>query len=219
MPFPHLRWPPAFDPGCGAGELVLPARARDTGGEFATEASSWVTAAHEAVPGHALQISRLLEPDVSQARASLGFHLTALEGWAVYAGAELAPELPLEARFLTLHRDLRRAAVAFLDPALHHGRLSVEQASRFLQTRLGLTEKSARQAVWRMTTWSPGQATSYFFGHCQLAALRTAVECRLGSAFDRRRFHDVLLAHGLLPLTLLRQRLLEQIAPQSRRAA
>ncbi len=219
LPFPHFRWPPAFDPSCGAGELVLPARAKDPGGEFATSASSWVMVAHEVVPGHALQISRLLEPDISLARGSLGFHLAALEGWAVYAGSELAPELPLEARFLTLHRDLRRAAVAFLDPALHQGRLSVEQASRFLQTRVGLNEGSARQTVWRITTWSPGQAASYFFGHSQLAALRTAVECRLGAAFDRRRFHDRLLAHGLLPLTLLRRRLLEPFAPQDRRAA
>ncbi len=218
VPFPHLRWPPALDPKSGAGELVLPARAEDTGGEFATEASSWVMAVHEIVPGHALQISRLLEPDVSLARSSLGFHLAALEGWAVYSGSELAPELPLEARLLTLHRDLRRAAVAFLDPALHHGRLSVEQASRFLETRVGLNNGSARQTVWRMTAWSPGQAATYFFGHSQLAALRTAVECRLGPAFDRRRFHDRLLALGLLPLALLRQRLLEEIAPRRRAA-
>ncbi len=211
LPFAHLRWPPSFDPRCGAGELVLPAQTEDLGGEYATEASSWVLAAHEGLPGHALQISRLLEPDVSLARGSLGFNLAALEGWAVYAGSELAPELPLEARFLTLHRDLRRAAVAFLDPALHHGRLSREQAHHLLETRVGLTEPIARQTLWRITVWSPGQATSYFYGHNQLASLRTAVECRLGSAFDRRRYHDFLLAQGLLPMTILRRWVLERI--------
>ncbi len=219
MPFPHFRWPPSFDPSCGAGELVLPDQAEDPGGEFATEASSWVMTAHEGVPGHALQISRLHEPDVSLARGPLGFDLAALEGWAVYAGSELAPELPSPARFLTLHKDLRRAAVAFLDPALHRGRLSAEQATRFLQTRVGLTERSARQVIWRTTTWSPGQAASYFYGHSQLAALRTAVECRLGGTFDRRRFHDLLLAQGLLPLSLLRRSVLERIGPLRRRAA
>ncbi len=219
VPFPHLRWPPAFDPSCGAGELVLPAQAEDPSGEFATEASSWVIAAHEGVPGHALQVSRLLEPDISLARGSLGFHLAPLEGWAVYAGSELAPELPLAARFLTLHCDVRRAAVAFLDPALHGGRLSVRQASRFLQTRVGLSEQTAQRILWRMTVWSPGQATSYFYGHNQLAALRTAVECRLGGAFDRRGFHDLLLAQGLLPLSQLRRSVLGKIGPERQRAA
>ena len=219
VPFPHFRWPPTFDPDCGAGELVLPAQPADPGGSFATEASSWVTAAHEGIPGHALQVSRLLEPDVSLACGSLGFDLAALEGWAVYAGSELAPELPLAARFLTFHNDLRRAAVAFLDPALHHGQLAVEQASRFLQTRVGLTERAARQTFWRITVWWPGQAASYFYGHSQLAALRTAVECRLGTAFDRQHFHNTVLGQGLLPLSLLRRSVLERVAPTRQRAA
>ncbi len=74
--------------------------------------------------------------------------------------------------------------------------------------------------IWRTTTWSPGQAAAYYFcGHSQLAALRTAVECRLGGTFDRRRFHDLLLAQGLLPLSLLRRSVLERIGPVRRRAA
>ncbi len=211
-----MRLPPFFDNRGEAGELVLPAliergndQAPDPVGEYATEAGSWALAAHEGLPGHALQVSRLLDPDVSLARGPLGFNSAALEGWAVYAESEISPELPLAARFLTLHRDLRGAAGAFLDPGLHHGRLTLEQASCFLQTRVGLTETAARRTLWRTTVWSPGQATSYFYGHSRLAALRTAVECRLGAAFDRRRYHDLLLSQGLLPLTLLRRSVLE----------
>ncbi len=224
LPFPHFRWPPFFGNRGTVGELVLPApRGRsevsDPGGWYATEAASWAVAAHEGLPGHALQIGRLLEPDVSLARGPLGFTYAGLEGWAVYAGSEISPELPPAARFITLHHDLRRAACAFLDPALHHGYLTPEQASCFLRTHLGLTARAARQALWRTTVWSPGQATSYFYGHSQLAALRTAVECRLGAAFDRRRYHDFLLSQGLLPLSLLRRWVLEQIIPERRRAA
>ncbi len=238
VPFPHLRWPPFFGESHTArrgqaGELVLPAEAHlpPSGGTagtdqasaadraYATEAASWAVAAHEGVPGHALQISRLLDPDVSLARGPLGFNLAALEGWAVYAGSEISSELPLEARFLTLHHDLRRAAGAFLDPALHHGRLTLEQARCFLETRVGLSEAAAGQTLWRATVWSPGQATTYFYGHRQLAALRTAVECRLGAAFDRRRYHDDLLSQGLLPLSLLRRCVLERVGAVRRRAA
>ncbi len=229
FPFPHLRWPPFFGESRTArrgeaGELVLPAgvsgnvQASDAGA-YATEAASWAVAAHEGVPGHALQISRLLDHDVSLARGPLGFNLAALEGWAVYAGSEISPELPPAARFLTLHHDLRRAAGAFLDPALHHGRLTLGQARGFLETRVGLSEAAAGQTLWRFTVWSPGQATTYFYGHRQLAALRTAVECRLGAAFDRRRYHDVLLSQGLLPMSLLRRCVLERVGAGRRRAA
>ncbi len=127
--------------------------------------------------------------------------------------------MPLEARCLSLHSQLRRAAGAFLDPGLQQGRFTRRQAVSLLRSGVGLSVKEAEQLVWRYTAWSPGQATTYFCGHIQLAALRTAVECRLGSAFDRRRYHDALLAQGLLPLSLLRRSMLEQIGTEWRLAA
>ncbi len=219
VPFPHFRWPSAFDPDCGAGDMVMPLATAKPGSEYGGKAATWVLAAHELLPGHALQVSRLLEPDVSLARGVLGFTSAGLEGWAVYAGSELAADLPLEARFLTLTHDLRHAARAFLDPALHLGRLAPEQCCHFLRTRVGLTARAARQALWRITVWCPGQATSYFAGHSQLAALRAAVESRLGAAFDRRRYHDLLLSQGLRPLSLLRRCVLASLETPRRRAA
>ena len=153
------------------------------------------------------------------ARGPLAFNSAALEGWAVYAESEISPDLPLEARLLTLHSQLRRAAGAFLDPGLQQGRFTREQATGLLLNHVGLSTKEADQALWRYTSWSPGQATSYFCGHIQLAALRTAVECRLGPAFDRRQYHDFLLSQGLLPLSLLRRWVLEQLGPERRLAA
>ncbi len=208
-----------------AGEIVLPLTSpRDQppslpGDDYASRAVSWATAVHEGLPGHGLQIARLLEPDVSLARGPLAFNYAGLEGWAVYAESEILPHLPLEARFLILHSRLRQAAGAFLDPGLQQGRFTREQARHFLRNRAGCSEREAGQLLWRYISWSPGQATSYFCGYIQLAALRTEVECRLGRAFDRRGYHDVLLAQGLLPLSMLRRRVLERLTLECRLAA
>ncbi len=225
FPFPHFRWPAVFDNPGEAGEIVLPlmsAEDRTTdlpGDPYASRALSWSVAAHEGLPGHALQIGRLLAPDAPLARGPLAFNYASVEGWAVYAESEISPDLPLEARFVTLHSQLRRAAGAFLDPGLQQGRFTPEQARCCLREQVGLTARETDQALWRYTVWSPGQATSYFYGHMQLAALRTAVECRLGPAFDRREYHDFLLAQGLLPLALLRRWVVEHFGTQRRLAA
>ncbi len=231
MPVTERIWTPTARGSLAPGEIVLPLISGPDqvppvppevdkwkidlpGDAFASRAMSWPVAVHEGFPGHALQIARLLEPDTPLARGPLAFNHAATEGWAVYAESEIFPELPLEARVLTLHSQLRRAAGAFLDPGLQQGRFTREQARRLLRHQVGLTTGEADQTLWRITSWSPGQATSYFCGQVQLAALRTAVECRLGLAFDRREYHDFLLAQGLLPLSLLRRWVLERVAPE-----
>ncbi len=225
FPFPHFRWPRVFGGRGEAGDIVLPLtspsdRAADLPGDgYASRAVSWATAVHEGLPGHGLQIGRLLEPDVSLARGPLAFNYAALEGWAVYAETEITPHLPLEARFLARHAQLRRAVAAILDPGLQRGRFTRRQAARLLRDRVGLSAREAEQAVWRYTVWSPGQATSYFYGHIELAALRTAVEHQLGSSFDGRKYHDDLLSQGLLPLSLLRRSLLKAHSSERRAAA
>ena len=56
---------------------------------------------------------------------------------------------------------------------------------------------------------SPGQATSYFCGYTRLTELRADAERLLGDSFDRKAYHDFILAQGLLPPSLLRKAVLE----------
>jgi uncharacterized protein (DUF885 family) len=44
--------------------------------------------------------------------------------------------------------------------------------------------------------------------------LRAEVERVLGPKFDRRKFHDFLLAQGVLPPSLLRKAVLEELVPR-----
>ena len=67
------------------------------------------------------------------------------------------------------------------------------------------TEAMANQEVERYTFRSPGQAISYFYGYTRLMELRADVEKTLGEKFDQEKFHDFILAQGLLPPGLLRK--------------
>ena len=61
----------------------------------------------------------------------------------------------------------------------------------------------ARQEVERYTFRAPGQATSYFYGYTRWMELRSQAELALGTKFDRQRYHDFVLAQGLLPPDVL----------------
>ncbi|MCP4660920.1 MAG: DUF885 domain-containing protein [bacterium] len=61
----------------------------------------------------------------------------------------------------------------------------------------------------------PGQAASYFCGATRANELRAEVELLLGLRFRRRDYHDCVLAQGLVPFSLLRQRVTEELVPRS----
>lgn len=197
------------------GEFVLVTKnPTDDSGEpmtdFGSPASTWSLIAHEARPGHEMQFAAMLESGVSEARAIYAFNSANVEGWGLYAEAIVQQYLPLEAQLFGLKSRLMRAARAFIDPMLNLGLIEPEQALDFIIKEVGLSRPLALQEVDRYTFRAPGQATSYYYGYMNLMALRTEVELRMRGSFNQRKYHDFLLAQGLLPPEILRQAVFDE---------
>lgn len=211
VPSPQMRPPPFVNNQGERGEFVLPlvmppvdggAQARPLE-DFTFDAATWTLTAHEVRPGHELQFDSMVENGVSLARALFAFNSVNVEGWALYAEAETQPYLPVDGQLIALQFRLLRAARAFLDPGLQQGLISLDEARRVLVEDVVTTEANADQELQRYTFRAPGQATSYFYGYQRLLDLRASTEIALGSRFNRQRFHDFVLAQGVLPPTLL----------------
>ncbi len=218
-PAPNMRPPRLLGNKGEQGEFILPLNIPAPPGtsagkservdDFTHAAASWTLTAHEARPGHELQFASLVEKGVSTARAIYAFNSTNVEGWALYAEAITLPFMPPEGQLISLQARLQRAARAFLDPGLQAGTVTREEAMRVLTQEVMLSQPFANQEVERYTFRAPGQATSYFYGYTRLSELRKDAEKQMGSRFDAQKFHDFILAQGLLPPALLRKAVLE----------
>ena len=187
--------------------------------DFTFDAASWTLTVHEGRPGHEMQFAALVENGVSVARALFAFNAVNVEGWALYTEAEMKPYLPLEGQFIALQHRMMRAARAFLDPDLQAGRITPEAALQFLKDEVVLSDAMARQEVERYTFRAPGQATSYFHGYTRWMALKAEAEMALGPRFDRQRYHDFILAQGLLPPNVLAQAIRGEFVPAEKARA
>lgn len=225
QPAPHMQPPPFLHNTGQRGEFVLPDNVPSaTGGaaekydDFAFDAVSWTMIAHEARPGHELQFDSMVEQGVSLARALYAFNSTNVEGWGLYSEWVMQPYEPADGQLLTLQLRLLRAARAFLDPELQAGKVTPDEAYKVLEGDVVLSHAFAKEEVERFTYRSPGQANSYFYGYTKLLALRKDTEAALGSKFHAKRFHDFLLAQGLLPPDLLRQAVMQDFVPREKAA-
>ena len=178
--------------------------------DFTFSAASWTLTAHEGRPGHDLQFSATAERGVSLARTLFAFNSVNVEGWALYAEYLTRPFMPKDGQLISLQFLLLREARAFLDPELQLGKVSIADAGRVLRDQVGISDAFATEELERYTFNDPGQAPSYFYGYQKLLALRADVEKSMGARFDAPRFHDFVLAEGLLPPALLRKAVTEE---------
>jgi hypothetical protein len=220
QPAPHMDPPPFLHNTGQKGTFVLPLNIPPVPGQshaeqyddFAYDAAAWTLTAHEARPGHELQFDSMLEHGVSLARVTYAFNSTNVEGWGLYSEYLIKPYMPLDGQLISLQLRLLRAARAFLDPELQSGKVKPEDAYRVLEKDVVLSHAFAQEEVERFTYRSPGQANSYFYGYTKLLALRQEVESDMGSSFDQKKFHDALLAQGMLPPDLMRSAILKQFS-------
>jgi uncharacterized protein (DUF885 family) len=227
QPAPHMVAPPFLHNTGEKGEFVLPLNIPAASGQAAPEkyddftfdAATWTLTAHEARPGHELQFASMVEHGVSLARVLYAYNSTNVEGWGLYSEAILYPYMPPEGQLVSLDYRLLRAARAFLDPELQSGKIQPADAYRVLEQDVVLSHAFAQEEVERFTYRSPGQANSYFYGFTKLQQLREDAEAKLGAKFNLKRFHDFILAQGLLPPDLMYEAVMKTFVPREQATA
>ncbi len=224
QPAPHMVPPPFLHNSGEKGEFVLPLNIPAGPGQqsekyddFTFDAAAWTLTAHEARPGHELQFDSMVEHGVSLARVLYAFNSTNVEGWGLYSEYLIKPYMPLEGQLVSLDYRLLRAARAFLDPELQSGKIQPTDAYRILEQDVVQSHAFAQEEVERYTYRAPGQANSYFYGFTKLIDLRKETEAKLGSKFNQKRFHDFILAQGLLPPDLMRQAVMNDFVSEENR--
>jgi uncharacterized protein (DUF885 family) len=162
---------------------------------------------HEAVPGHHLQISLAREQDALP-EYRRNFYTSAFgEGWGLYAeylGIEMGFYQDPYSDFGRLTYEMWRAARLVVDTGIHTMGWSRQQAIDFLASNTALSMHNVTTEIDRYISW-PAQALSYKLGELTIKKLRKEAQEQLGSRFDLREFHEVVLGNGSVPLSVLEQ--------------
>jgi uncharacterized protein (DUF885 family) len=173
---------------------------------------------HEGIPGHHFQLTVQQElKGVPFFRRILPFTAFA-EGWGLYA-----ERLALENGFQqdaydslgALQADLYRAVRLVVDTGIHRDRWTREQAIDYMVKNTGLDSTKVVTEIERYIVM-PGQACAYKVGELKILQLRQKAMDELGPQFDIKKFHDVILTNGSLPLSLLERVVDDWIAAEKR---
>ena len=177
-------------------------------------AAMYTLMCHEAVPGHNMQGDiQVRQMGGPKFRAVTGY-VAFGEGWALYAEAlckEMGAFPDTAADFMRLDAELFRAARLVVDTGIHAMGWTEDEAVEYMNVTGRQPLQRSRSEVRRYITL-PGQATGYKIGMLKIMELRKRAESKLGDRFDIKGFHDLLIASGSQPLSILERRVDEWIA-------
>jgi len=164
---------------------------------------------HEAVPGHHLQSSLNLELGDSIPQFRKDTYLSAYgEGWGLYCeflAEEMGMYTTLYEQFGKLTYEMWRACRLVVDTGIHAKGWTREQVINYMTKNTALSIHEINTETDRYISW-PGQALSYKIGEIKIRELRKKAEMELGSLFDIREFHEVVLEQGTVTLSILENR-------------
>ena len=164
---------------------------------------------HECTPGHSFQAAIALEREEAPKFRRQTYFSGFGEGWGLYVeylGEEMGIYRTPYERFGRLSYEMWRAVRLVIDTGIHHYGWSRERAVAYLASRTALSEHEVGTEVDRYISW-PGQALAYKLGELTMRRVRAKAEQELGAEFDIRKFHDVVLSLGSVPLPVLEARI------------
>ena len=184
--------------------------------------TSDVVSIHEVYPGHYVQFLHLNASPASKVEKIFGSYAF-IEGWAHYCEKMMIDEgFGSPSNSSPNEDDVKRAAkyrMAQADEALlrlcrlcvsikvHTQNMSMDEATKFFQDNCYYEPKPARQEAIR-ATFDPGYL-NYTLGKLQILKLCNDYKAQQGDDFSLQKFHNELLSHGMPPIRLLREIMLQ----------
>jgi len=180
---------------------------------------------HEANPGHHLQADYIIQrswPEFrkvmedrvySQAPSRFPINTAYVEGWALYCetlGKELGVYSDPMDWYGHLSEEIFRAARLVVDTGMHALGWTRDQAISYMLEHTAASKENIEGEVDRYITW-PGQATGYKIGQLRIIELRKRAEAKMGTNFDLKEFHQVVL-NSCGPLDILEKKVDDYIA-------
>jgi uncharacterized protein (DUF885 family) len=179
-------------------------RAMDPGAKLSIEGLTF----HEAQPGHHLQIALARERPSAHLATRFWDFPAFSEGWAAYS-EWLADEHGLfssdAARLVNLFQDAWGHAMIVAEIGIHERGWSRQQAIDFLQGHTIRSPTAIVAGVDRRIALL-GQGLAYRVGAAEILRLRERAKLELGTRFDLREFHCVVLEDGAVTLPMLQQK-------------
>ena len=169
---------------------------------------------HEGAPGHHFQIAIQQELEGVPTFQKFAFFGAYVEGWGLYA-ERLEKEQgrftdPMQ-DFGRLQNEMLRACRLVVDTGTHAKHWTRQQMIDYMMANNPMTVEDATKETERYID-NPGQALSYKIGMLKILELREKARTELGSKFDIRDFHDVVLKNGAVPLPVLESLVNDYIA-------
>jgi uncharacterized protein (DUF885 family) len=109
-------------------------------------------------------------------------------------------------QFGKLTYEMWRACRLVVDTGIHSKGWTREQAVDYMSSNTALSIHEVNTETDRYISW-PGQALSYKIGEMKIRSLREKTENKLGNNFDIRDFHEIILEHGTVTLSILEKRI------------
>lgn len=163
------------------------------------------TVYHEGLPGHHMQIALAQEMTGTPEFRKNYFYGAYGEGWALYV-ERLAKEMGFYSDpysdFGRLGREIWRAIRLVVDTGIHAKGWSEAEALAYYTANSPQPIGKIRSEIRRYFV-TPGQATSYKVGMQRILALRERARKALGTGYDQRVFHEIVLGRGSVPLPVL----------------
>lgn len=176
------------------------------------------TAFHEAYPGHHMQGAVALEQENLHPIQRYFFLSGFGEGWGLYA-ERLADEMGLFTsdvdRLGLLSNEALRAARLVVDSGMHALGWTRQQAIDYVLAHTTETQARAEAEIDRYIA-VPGQATAYMIGNLEIRRLREDAKQKLGTRFEIKKFHDLVLEDGSMPLWVLKEKVERWVAEELR---